>query len=133
MTTSSLKKWFLIVIGSISLGLGVLGIFLPLLPTTVFLLIAAACYARSSKRLYEWLLAHKWFGSYIRNWREHKALTRRTKITILTILWGTLFISGFFAVELLIIRLILFVVGIGVTIFILNMKTMTPDMVAERS
>ncbi len=132
MAISPLKKWTLIIAGSISLGLGVLGIFLPLLPTTVFLLIAAACYARSSDRLYEWLLSHRLFGSYIRNWREHKAITRRTKITILSVLWGTLAITGFFAVHLLLIRLVLLAVGIGVTTFILNIKTMTSDMVTER-
>ena len=131
MALSSLKKWTLIIFGSIALGLGLLGIFLPLLPTTVFLLIAAACYARSSDRLYEWLLNHKWFGSYIRNWREHKALTRRTKISILFVLWFTLTISAVFAVEHIIIRLVLLIVGIGVTTFILSLKTIPADMAAE--
>jgi len=132
MAISSLKKWTLIISGSIALGLGVLGIFLPLLPTTVFLLIAAACYARSSQRLYDWLLSHKWFGPYIRNWREHRALTPRTKITILFVLWITLAVSAAFAVQSLFIRLILLAVGIGVTILILSLKTMSDDMATER-
>ncbi len=132
MIISSLKKWTLILSGSIALGLGVLGIFLPLLPTTVFLLIAAACYARSSQRLYDWLLSHKWFGPYIRNWREHRALTRRTKITILLVLWATLAASAAVAVQSLLIRLLLLAVGIGVTILILSLKTMSADVATER-
>jgi len=131
MVVSPLKKWMLIALGSLSLGLGVLGIFLPLLPTTVFLLISAACYARSSKRLYDWLLNHKWFGPYIRNWREHKAIPQKSKIIILALLWGTLLVSGLFATDLTVIRFALLVVGAGVTIFITRMKTLTPDMVAE--
>ena len=64
------KKWTLILVGSLSIGLAFLGIFLPLLPTTPFLLLAAACYLRSSDRFYHWLIYHKWFGNYIRNYRE---------------------------------------------------------------
>jgi uncharacterized membrane protein YbaN (DUF454 family) len=131
MAISPLKKWMLIALGSLSLGLGVLGIFLPLLPTTVFLLIAAACYARSSERLYDWLLNHKLFGSYIRNWREHKAIPQRSKTIILLLLWATLLISGLFATSLLIVRFGLLVVGAGVTILITKLKTLTPDMVTE--
>ena len=125
-----LRKWLLVTAGSLSLSLGVLGIFLPLLPTTIFLLIAAACFARSSDRLYNWLITHKWFGPYIRNWREHKAITRRTKIVTLVVLWGTLAISAFVATDNLFVRLALLVVGIGVSAFILHMKTLSRDLVS---
>lgn len=114
--------------GSLALGLGLLGIFLPLLPTTPFMLIAAACYARSSQRLYQWLLGHKIFGSYIRNWREHRAITRRTKIAMLLLLWTTLGLSVLFAVDVGILRLLLLFIGLGVTLLIINLKTMTADM-----
>ena len=56
-------KALLVTVGTLSVGLGVLGIFLPLLPTTVFLLLAAACYARSSERFYQWLVNHRWLGA----------------------------------------------------------------------
>ena len=127
MTKKTLQKWLLITVGCISLGVGVLGIFLPLLPTTVFLLLAAACFARSSDRMYNWLLTHKWFGPYIRNWREHKAITRSNKIVILFVLWSTLSISAIIATNNLYVRLSLLAVGIGVSVFILNMKTMSQE------
>ena len=69
--------WFLA--GSLALVLGIIGIFLPLLPTTPFVLLAAACFARSSTRVHNWLLAHKTFGPLIRNWRDHGAISRRGK------------------------------------------------------
>ena len=128
-----IKKAALVSIGLLCVGLGVLGIFLPLLPTTVFLLIAAACFARSSDRLYNWLLTHKWFGPYIKNWREHKAITRRTKIIILFVLWLTLIVSAIIGTNLLWIRLVLLAVGIGVTIFITRMRTMPENSAYESS
>ena len=130
MAKRTIRKWLLITIGLVAVGLGVLGIFLPLMPTTVFLLIAAACFARSSERLYNWLLSHRLFGPYIKNWREHRAIARRTKILILVVLWGTLVLSAWL-VNVMWIRLILALVGIGVTVFILTVKTMRAEMVAE--
>lgn len=65
--------------GALSLALGVIGIFLPLLPTTPFLLLAAACYARASRRVFDWLLAHRQFGPLIREWREHRIMPYRAK------------------------------------------------------
>lgn len=76
-----------IVAGSVCLGAGVIGIFVPLLPTTPFLLLAAALYMRSSPRLYAWLLANRYLGTYIRNYRERKALPRRVKVFTLALMW----------------------------------------------
>jgi uncharacterized membrane protein YbaN (DUF454 family) len=73
------KKLF-IILGSLSLGLGVLGIFVPLLPTTPLLLLSAALYFKGSPRLYEWLINHPRLGEYIRNFREHRAIPLRAKI-----------------------------------------------------
>ena len=85
---SRLLQWVLRIVGVLSVALGVLGILLPLLPTTPFLLLAAGCFVRSSPKLYAWLLNHKWFGSYIRHYREHKAIPLRAKIVVLALLWG---------------------------------------------
>ena len=74
-------KVICIILGSLSLGLGIAGIFLPLLPTTPFLLLTAALYFRGSPRLYDWLLRQKRLGPYIRNFREHKAIPLHAKIT----------------------------------------------------
>ncbi len=131
MVITPFKRSILIASGSLALSLGLLGIFLPLLPTTPFMLIAAACYARSSQRLYKWLLQHRWFGAYIHNWREHRAIPRRTKIAMLLLLWTTLCLSVFFVVDVGIVRLLLLGIGLGVTLLILNLKTMTTDMTTE--
>lgn len=66
--------------GAVSLALGMVGIFLPGLPTTVFVLIAAACFAKASPRLHQWLLDHRLFGPMVRDWEQHRSLTRRTKV-----------------------------------------------------
>jgi uncharacterized membrane protein YbaN (DUF454 family) len=77
-------RWLLSSVGGICVGLGVLGIFVPLLPTTPFLLVAAACFVRSSDRLYQRLITHRTLGPYIRNYREHRAITRRARIVTST-------------------------------------------------
>ena len=83
-------KIFLIIVGLISLGLGVLGIFLPMLPTTPFLLLSAAVWLKASPSLYEWLLNHKVFGEYIRNFREYRAIPLRVKIVSVSLVWLTI-------------------------------------------
>ena len=83
-------KIALVILGVVSLGLGILGIFLPLLPTTPMLLLAAWCFVRSSPRLYDWLLNHPHLGEYIRNFREHHAIPLRVKIVSVTLVWLTL-------------------------------------------
>lgn len=83
-------KIFLAILGCAALALGVVGIFVPLLPTTPFLLLAAALWVRSSPRLYEWLLAHRCFGEYIRNFRENRAIPMRAKVVSIALMWGTM-------------------------------------------
>ncbi|TVR39764.1 MAG: DUF454 domain-containing protein [Bacteroidia bacterium] len=115
--------WF--VAGSISLGLGILGIPLPLLPTTPFLLLATYCYARSSERFYYWLLNHRIFGKHIRNYRDHRGTTYQVKVGAISLLWITISISAIFAVSLWWVRILLLVIAIGVTIHIASLNTIT--------
>ena len=89
----------MMILGSVALVLGVVGVFLPLLPTTPFLLLAAALYFRSSPRLYEWLLAHPHLGTYIRNFRENRAIPLRVKIVSVALVWVTLLYCAFFCCE----------------------------------
>ena len=79
-------RTFLVILGGLSLVLGLLGIFVPLLPTTPFLLLAAALWVRSSPRLYAWLLSHRRLGPYIRNFRENRAIPLRAKVFSVTLL-----------------------------------------------
>ena len=80
---SHAKRIVLILIGVVSLALGAIGVFVPLLPTTPFVLLAAIAFANSSERLHRWLLDHNVFGPLIANWRSHGAIGRRTKIVSL--------------------------------------------------
>ena len=81
---------FLIIVGSVSLVLGVLGIFLPMLPTTPFLLLSAAAWVKASPSLYEWLINHRVFGEYIRNFREYRAIPLRVKFISVSLVWLTI-------------------------------------------
>ena len=116
----------LIVLGTFFVVLGLIGIVLPVLPTTPFLLLAAACYARGSQKFYDWLLNNRWFGTYIRNYREGKGATLRHKITALILLWGTISYSAIFAVSLWWVRVILFSIATAVTIHLAKMPTYRP-------
>ena len=81
---------FLIVVGSLSLVFGIVGIFVPMLPTTPFLLLSAAAWVKASPKLYTWLINHKLFGEYIRNYREHRAIPLRAKIVSVSLVWITI-------------------------------------------
>jgi uncharacterized membrane protein YbaN (DUF454 family) len=118
-----IRKWFLIVAGTICVILGVVGIFLPLLPTTPFLLLAAVCYAGSSEKFYRWLTENRWFGRYIKNYREGKGLTLTTKVVSLVSLWATIGFSATFVVPPLMGKLALLATAAGVTIHILSKPT----------
>ena len=118
-------RWLLLTAGTLSLGIGIVGIFLPLLPTTPFVLLAAILYARSSKRFYHWLLYNKLFGRYIRNYLSGKGIPLHTKIVSIAFLWITLGTSAIFFISMLFIRIILLLVGIGVSIHILLIPTLT--------
>jgi uncharacterized membrane protein YbaN (DUF454 family) len=112
-------------------GLGVLGIFVPLLPTTPFLLLAAACFVRSSPRLYVWLIHHKWFGKYIRYYREHRAIPLRAKIVALVLLWSVIGFTAWRVVSAWWIRTGLGVIALGVTVHLVHLRTLTPEMVVQ--
>lgn len=121
---NNFTKRILIVAGSFCLMLGIIGIFLPLLPTTPFLLLSAACYFRASERAYHWLINTKWLGNYIRNYREGKGIPLIVKIITISLLWITIGFSALFVVQILLIRIILFLIATGVTIHILSIRTL---------
>ena len=126
-----LRRYLLIIIGTFFLGLGIIGIFLPLLPTTPFLLLAAACYTRSSKGLYNWLLTNRWLGNYIRNYRERKGVPFKIKILSISFLWIAIGYSAIFVVHILLGRIILILIAIGVTIHILTIATLKEERFEE--
>ena len=122
--TNNLSKWALITAGTFFLGLGIVGIFLPLLPTTPFLLLAAACYARSSKRFYNFLLNNKWFGNYIKNYRERKGIPLKIKILSISFLWIVIGYAVIFVVHILLGKIVIILIAVGVTMHILSIQTL---------
>ena len=125
-----IRKAILIFAGTVCVGLGVLGMFLPLLPTTVFLLMAAYCYSRSSERFHTWLLTNKLFGPYIKNYKSGKGISLRQKISSISILWVTIGLSiwmlgGFW------VTLMLLLIALAVTLHLVRIKTYRPEPVIE--
>ncbi|MDD2528972.1 MAG: YbaN family protein [Lentimicrobiaceae bacterium] len=118
-----MKRWLLIIAGSISLIIGAIGVVVPLLPTTPFLLITSWCFVRSSPRLNARLNKNKIFGRYLRNYREKKGIDPHHRLVALFVLWITLGSSAWFAPHKWYIWLILLSVGIGVTIHLMKLKT----------
>ncbi|MDR3327564.1 MAG: YbaN family protein [Prevotellaceae bacterium] len=116
-------KPFFAALGIFFTCLGILGIFLPVLPTTPFLLLAAALFAKSSDRLYKRLLEDKYLGAYIKNFRENRSIPLRVKIVSISLMWLTIGYSALFAVRVTWLKILLLIIAIGVTIHILSFKT----------
>lgn len=113
----------LLACGWILIGLAILGIFLPLVPTTPFLLAAAACFYKSSARFYNWLMNNKFLGKYILDYRNKRGISMRVKLGTLLLLWASLLVSAFLFTSIIWIKIFLMGIGIGVTIHILKIKT----------
>lgn len=118
-----ISKNLLILAGGLCTALGVAGIFLPLLPTTPFLLLAAACYAKSSPHRLQRLLSNRWFGRYLRDYREGRGIPVRIKTWTLSLLWTAIALSAIFATSLLWVRILLGTIALGVTLHILMLPT----------
>ena len=126
-----LWKLLLVACGTLCVALGVIGIFLPIMPTTVFLLMAAACYARSSERFYQRLLNQRYLGSYIRNHREGRGMKRRDKTLTLVLLWIGIGATIIFSVDALWGRLVLLGIATAVTVHVAKIPAFRPDAAAQ--
>ncbi|MBN1946915.1 MAG: YbaN family protein [Bradymonadales bacterium] len=120
-----LGRALLVAAGTLFVLLGLIGVVVPVLPTTPFLLLAGGCYLRSSRRLYRWLYTNRVFGEYLRRYRDGEGLPLATKIWTLLLLWVTLATSAFLVVPagLWWVRLLLLAVGLGVTIHLARIRT----------
>ncbi len=117
-------KILLTIAGFISFGLGIAGMFLPILPTTPFILLAAALFARSSDKFYRKLMEHRVFGSLVRSFHEEKAIPLHVKIYAVSLLWITILATVFFALSgKYLLQILLGSIATGVTIHILSYKT----------
>jgi uncharacterized membrane protein YbaN (DUF454 family) len=118
----ALRMHVLIICGTISVALAILGILFPVLPTTPFLLLAAVCYGKSSPRFYAWLLNNRLFGLYIRNYREGRGIPLKQKVFTLLLLWLTIGSTIIFIVEVWWLRLLLLGIATGVTIHLVSIR-----------
>ena len=119
------RKLLLIAFGFVTLLLGIIGVFLPLLPTTPFLLLSAWAWMKSSRRFYEWLVSNKYLGTYIRNYREKRSITVRHKIITLVILWLGIGYAAIFVATRVWLTVLLFAIAVGVTVHLMMLKTLS--------
>jgi uncharacterized protein len=110
------------ILGTLFLLVGILGVILPLLPATPFLLLASACYVRGSQTLHRWLMSHKYLGTYITTIKEHRGMPLQAKIMTIAVLWASLLFS-LYRTESLLLDATLLMVGLGVTALIVRLKT----------
>ncbi len=115
----------LVVAGVLCLVIGVLALLVPILPTTPFLLIAAACFARSSDRFYYWLINHRWFGPHIRNYRESRGITLRMKVASIVTIWCSVAFSSVFVLPNWSLRIGLALIAALVTLHLLSLRTVS--------
>lgn len=129
MSIGQVRQILWITAGSISLALGTLGLFVPVLPTTPFLLLSAYCYSRGSDRFYHWLVHRSLFGTYIRNYREGLGLPLSQKVITITLLWLTIGAAIVFGGLDWWLRILLVGIAAGVTTHLVRIKTRRDESV----
>ena len=122
--SETLKRRLLIAGGTVSVSIGIFGIFVPVLPTTPFLLLAAACYLRSSQRFYDWLMNSRLLGNYIKNYVQGLGLPVKAKLFLIALLWITISIS-IWVVDSTLVDALLVLVAVGVSLHITFIRTKT--------
>lgn len=122
-TKNNMKKFILKLFGLLSLIFAIIGIFLPILPTTPFLLLSSFLFLKSSKKLYNWLIEHKIFGQYIKDFQQEKAIPIKIKVLSVSMLWLSIISSVIFFTDKIWLKILLIAIAVGVTIHILNYKT----------
>ncbi len=124
--SSRAVRLLLLSLGSLFVLLGLIGAVLPVLPTTPFLLLAAACYARASRRFHGWLQEHPLFGPTLQNWQRHRSLPRRTKRRAVLLLACSIGFS-ILIVSHLYLRLFLLALGMTLAIFLLRLPSIEEE------
>jgi len=119
-----LSKWLLMSLGVLAMAVGLIGVVVPLLPTTPFLLLAAACFVRSSDTMYGRLTSNRLFGGFIRDYREQRGVSARAKIMALALLWGVIGYTALTAVTAAWLRALLAAIAVAVTLHLLRLRTL---------
>ncbi len=116
------RRVLLLAVGWLSLATGVTGMFLPLLPTTCFLLLAAWCFGRSSPRWHAWMYHNRVFGRYLRDYRDGRGIPLGVKVGSLAVLWTSIALTAVFAVSTWWVRLILAAIAVAVTVHLVTLR-----------
>lgn len=122
-SSNKFLRIILIICGWIFVGLGIIGVFLPVMPTTIFLILAAGCFARSSKKFYYWLINNKYLGRYIKDYMEQRGMPLRAKIVAITMINVVIGYSVFFAVKTLWVQVLLVIIAVSLTVYLISIKT----------
>lgn len=122
--SGKMMRGIYIVVGTIALVIGAIGLFLPVIPTTPLVILAAACYYRGSERLHNWILSSRWFGETVKNYQEGRGLTRDTKVRAISMMWAMILISAWFFVSNLVVRVAIICVVMGVTVYLVRLPTL---------
>ena len=121
---SSFKKGVYFIVGVLSLGAGIIGVFLPVLPTTPFILLSAWCFFRSSTRFYEWVISNKRFGPTIQNYQEGRGITQPTKVRAIVMMWLAITVSVYFFITNIYIITLMYAIAVAVTVYIYRLPTL---------
>ena len=121
--SEKVKRTIYVLAGTIFLVIGAVGVVIPVLPTTPFLLLSAACYMRGSERLHSWMLNNRVFGAFIRDYREGKGIAFRNKLLTLVLLWFTISFSVLFVIEMPLLKGLLFLIAFVVSAHIVLLPT----------
>ena len=124
--SNTFVRWILICCGWCSILAGVIGVFLPIVPTVPFLLLSAACFARSSVRFHTWLLDHKLLGTLVRDYQDGSGIPLRAKQMAIGMIWVSFSTSAFLFETDVWIRILLFAVAAGITLYLLQLPTCLP-------
>ena len=121
-----MKRTILISLGLLCVGLGFVGVFVPGIPTTIFLIIALWAFTKSSAKLRHWLLNHKRFGPILNNWQEHKVVPRRAKI-LMVVLMSLAVILFYYSLQSLILTIGLIIILVSVAIYVISLPSKIPE------
>ena len=114
-------RYVLFTLGWISFVLGMIGLLLPVVPTSPFLLLSAACFLRSSPRFYKWLTEHRWWGRYIRYFLDGQGIPRRIKVLILSMLWIMILSSALLIVKIMWVSVTMIIIAAAVSVYIIRL------------
>lgn len=125
--SATVLRWLLFACGWLSVALALLGLFLPVLPTVPFLLLALACFSRSSDRFHTWLVEHEQLGPLVRPYLAGAGMPLRAKVKAILLVWASILLSTFFLIERLWLQILLPLIALGVTLYLLRLPTADGD------